>query len=326
MHFLLTANQEQTVDGALAGNKTRFINNAAEKYANCVAKLLLCNQITRVALFAKHDVKAGTELFFDYLYPKDKTDLFKQPDQFQQPDTTKVVAVKQKAKRIPKASPSVLKAASSVEERTAKARAAKLAKMLALKAQQLPRSSASIGEGTRQNVVSYNRSSNIVTAEMAPRTAPAQDTRVGGFPRRAARKTARIEIPLEDVGSRVSSTGNASEGPNFGEKRVTKRARVRTTQEKRSTNNTVPSSTAIGHDEHQTTGPRINAARDPSQEIQETDEDVPIEDLNVRPHRSKPDQTSVMAIRERTRLVSTQTEPSRAEKRKRRVVLNSDDE
>jgi SET domain-containing protein len=74
------------------GNKLRFINNADEKYTNCCPKNLLCNTVFRIALFATTDIKAGTELYFNYNYPKEKTAQFKQPN-------GKVVAVKQTKKK-----------------------------------------------------------------------------------------------------------------------------------------------------------------------------------------------------------------------------------
>jgi SET domain-containing protein len=70
------------------GNKLRFINNADEKFTNCSPKNLLCNTVFRIALFATTDIKAGTELYFNYNYPEEKTSQFKQPN-------GKVVVVKQ---------------------------------------------------------------------------------------------------------------------------------------------------------------------------------------------------------------------------------------
>jgi SET domain-containing protein len=70
------------------GNKLRFINNADEKFTNCSPKNLLCNTVFRIALFTTTDIKAGTELYFNYNYPKEKTAQFRQPN-------GKVVAVKQ---------------------------------------------------------------------------------------------------------------------------------------------------------------------------------------------------------------------------------------
>jgi hypothetical protein len=108
------------------GNKLRFINNADDKYTNCGPKNLLCNTVFRIALFATRDIKAGTELYFNYNYPKEKTEEFKQPN-------AKIVAVKhtkQKAKK----RESLTSLSQPIEDRsrilaaTAKAREAKAAK------------------------------------------------------------------------------------------------------------------------------------------------------------------------------------------------------
>jgi histone-lysine N-methyltransferase EZH2 len=113
------------------GNKLRFINNADDKYTNCGPKNLLCNTVFRIALFATRDMKAGTELYFNYNYPKEKTAQFKQPN-------AKIVAVKQtKPKTKQRES---LTSSQPIEDRsrilaaTAKARAAKAAKRAAAQA------------------------------------------------------------------------------------------------------------------------------------------------------------------------------------------------
>lgn len=80
------------------GNKMRFINNAHQKLTNCYAKNFFCNTVFRLALYASKDIKAGTELFFNYNYPKELT------LNFQQPKGSSVVAVKQTAKK-PKQKP-----------------------------------------------------------------------------------------------------------------------------------------------------------------------------------------------------------------------------
>jgi len=108
------------------GNKLRFINNADDKYTNCCPKNLLCNTVFRVALFAITDIKAGTELYFNYNYPKEKTAQFKQPN-------GKVVAVKQ-VKQKTKKRESLASLSQPIEDRsrtlaaTAKARAVREAK------------------------------------------------------------------------------------------------------------------------------------------------------------------------------------------------------
>lgn len=62
------------------GNKMRFINNADEKFSNCKSKIMLCNTVFRIGLYAKVDIKAGTELFFNYNYPVEFMQGFTQPN------------------------------------------------------------------------------------------------------------------------------------------------------------------------------------------------------------------------------------------------------
>ncbi|KAI9662679.1 MAG: hypothetical protein M1831_002722 [Alyxoria varia] len=60
------------IDGMLASSKTRFINNSRlNKNINVVVKLLLANQVVRLAMFAGRDIEPGEELFFDYQLPED---------------------------------------------------------------------------------------------------------------------------------------------------------------------------------------------------------------------------------------------------------------
>ncbi|KAH7381715.1 hypothetical protein BKA66DRAFT_570839 [Pyrenochaeta sp. MPI-SDFR-AT-0127] len=123
-------NTQQEVDATFMGNKLRFINNASKKHTNCYSKNLLCNSVFRLALYASIDIKAGTELFFDYNYPKEQTAKFKQPKS----KDNKIVekqALKRKGKS-KSASPSRLaqpvKDRSRVFAATAKARAARAEK------------------------------------------------------------------------------------------------------------------------------------------------------------------------------------------------------
>jgi len=135
---------EQEVDATYMGNKLRFINNANQNLTNCkltpqchslfvqqltlvpgYPKVLLCNTVFRVAIYAATNLKAGTELFFHYNYPEHVTRHFKQPR-----GTGKVVAVKHAAKPKSKIS---YKPPGGVEKpwvhaATAKARAAKAEK------------------------------------------------------------------------------------------------------------------------------------------------------------------------------------------------------
>ncbi|KAJ5063904.1 hypothetical protein J3E74DRAFT_443701 [Bipolaris maydis] len=130
--YLFRLNSKQEVDATYMGNKLRFINNADDKYTNCAPRNLLCNTVFRIALFATTNIKAGTELYFNYNYPKEKTAQFKQPN-------GKVVAVKEtkpKVKRVDAGSktsqPVVERDRSRILAATAKARAAKAAKRAAM--------------------------------------------------------------------------------------------------------------------------------------------------------------------------------------------------
>jgi hypothetical protein len=118
------------------GNKLRFINNADDKFTNCAPRNLLCNTVFRIALFATTNIKAGTELYFNYNYPKEKTAQFRQPN-------GKAVAVKenkQKPKRVDVGSkfnqPGEERDRSRMLAATAKARAAKAAKREAMREQE----------------------------------------------------------------------------------------------------------------------------------------------------------------------------------------------
>ena len=48
------------------GNKLRFINHQADPFANCLAKLMLCNSVQRIGMFALKDIEIGEEMYFNY--------------------------------------------------------------------------------------------------------------------------------------------------------------------------------------------------------------------------------------------------------------------
>ena len=66
MSYLFCLNKEQWIDSTYIGNKTRFINHQPKGKANVEPRILLCNMVHRIGMFAKRKIEPGEELFFDY--------------------------------------------------------------------------------------------------------------------------------------------------------------------------------------------------------------------------------------------------------------------
>ncbi|KAF8520882.1 hypothetical protein BU17DRAFT_46151 [Hysterangium stoloniferum] len=67
-NYLFALNAEWTIDAALVGNETRFINHAPGNLANCRAEVREVNGDHRIGtlLIVKRGLQAGDELFMDY--------------------------------------------------------------------------------------------------------------------------------------------------------------------------------------------------------------------------------------------------------------------
>lgn len=70
--YLFDFNTQQSLDGSMFANKTRFMNNSTNnKYINIIAHKLIANSVTRVMFYTKRAVSAGEELLYNYNYPKE---------------------------------------------------------------------------------------------------------------------------------------------------------------------------------------------------------------------------------------------------------------
>ncbi|KAL1625102.1 hypothetical protein SLS56_007529 [Neofusicoccum ribis] len=110
-NYLFDLNRAQEVDSTRAGNKLRFINNSA-KSPNCEPRVMLCNTIVRIGMFATKDIKAGEELFFNYNYPEEVTQHFWEKGQ----KAGTAVAVRTKKSK-PKAKPALSSDSEALSKR-----------------------------------------------------------------------------------------------------------------------------------------------------------------------------------------------------------------
>lgn len=64
--YLFNLTSDFVIDASRKGNKTRFVNHSSKP--NCCTRLVSVNGDMRVGLYAKEDIEAQSELFFDYRY------------------------------------------------------------------------------------------------------------------------------------------------------------------------------------------------------------------------------------------------------------------
>lgn len=64
--YLFNLSSEGVVDARKKGNKTKFANHSSSP--NCCSKVVCVNGDSKIGLFAKEDIEAQTELYFDYRY------------------------------------------------------------------------------------------------------------------------------------------------------------------------------------------------------------------------------------------------------------------
>ncbi|KAH3939934.1 hypothetical protein HBH70_222550 [Parastagonospora nodorum] len=84
-NYIFALNDYEDVDAGRGGNHTKWINNADIDQTNCYAANLVIDGKNRVGIFAADRVEKGQELFFHYYWPKEFTQAFGTPPDFQGP-------------------------------------------------------------------------------------------------------------------------------------------------------------------------------------------------------------------------------------------------
>ena len=62
--YFLTLDSKRSIDAGPKANTARFMNHSCDP--NCEAQKWIVDGDYRIGLFAKHDIKANTELTFNY--------------------------------------------------------------------------------------------------------------------------------------------------------------------------------------------------------------------------------------------------------------------
>ena len=68
--YLFNVNSDQVVDAFRKGNKIKFANHS--KRPNCEVRIFTIDRQQHIIFFAKRDIEAGEELFFDYHYEQEQ--------------------------------------------------------------------------------------------------------------------------------------------------------------------------------------------------------------------------------------------------------------